>query len=364
VLRYTVKKNQSATFQIQEIEKLLRQQNALSGFALFVLPDESFDSKRQVTTFHDCLKSKFYPGLKVQCASAAKIKSFFHSFDTGGSGRLHEYRVPEERKPKFRSYLFNLVMEHLLVNRKWPYALAKNLHYDIYIGVDVHDRYAGFTFFFKNGEEIFFAYEPVPKKNRSQRAEKLKASLLIKVIYENLKTYIPKYAINPNGIIIIRDGRSFGEEDKALTSIVNSLAMDGLVNANILKYGVVDLYKQGAVPLRLASQTNAYDNLENPIAGSYKLFDSKEGFIFNTGYPFQLRGTAKPLHLCLKAGNAEFVKVLEDIFCQSMLAFSAPDLSNSLPITLKLIDTLLEPLSTVVETADEDEELEDAISDN
>ena len=68
VIRYKVLENQSATYQIQEIEKVLQQQNALSGFALFVLPDVSYDSKRHIKNFHDCLKSKFYPGLKVQCA--------------------------------------------------------------------------------------------------------------------------------------------------------------------------------------------------------------------------------------------------------------------------------------------------------
>ena len=255
-------------------------------------------------------------------------------------------------------------MEHLIVNRKWPFALAKNLHYDIYIGVDVHERYAGFTFFFKNGEQIFFFHEQVPKKNKSQRAEKLKATLLYKMIYEKLKLFIPMYAVNPNGIIIIRDGRSFGEEEKALNSTIDSLAADGLVNKTSLKYGVVDLHKQSAVPLRIASQTNSYNNLENPISGAYKLFNSVEGFIYNTGYPFQIPGTAKPLHLSLKAGNVDFLKIMEDAFCQNMLAFSAPDRSSSLPVTIKLIDTLLEPLSATVEVIEEEEEFEDVLINN
>lgn len=255
-------------------------------------------------------------------------------------------------------------MEHLIVNRKWAFALSKNLHYDIYIGVDVHERYAGFTFFFKNGEHIFFFPEQVPKKNKSQRAEKLKAALLYKMIYEKLKLFIPKYAANPNGIVIIRDGRSFGEEEKALNSVIESLTADGLVNTNTLKHGVIDLHKQSAVPLRLASHTNSYNNLENPIAGAYKLFDSSEGFIYNTGFPFQIPGTAKPLHLSLKTGNIEFLKAMEDIFCQSMMAFSAPDRSNSLPVTIKLIDTLLEPLAATVEIVEEEDEFEEVTINN
>jgi len=364
VLRYKVKEGQANTFTVQEIEKMLRQQNALSGFALFILPDDKGeDSRRRVKTFHDCLKSKFYPALKVQCASAFKIKTFFRSFSTStGAKTSYEYKVPEDKKPMFRPYLFNLVMEHLIVNRKWPYALLNNLHYDIYIGIDVHDRFAGVTFFFKNGEKIFFTSEPVPRKNWKQRAEKLKAPLLVKMIYEKLKMYIPKYAPNPNGIVMVRDGRSFGEEDKALITIISTLSADCLLDITSVKSAVVDLYKQSAVPLRLASQTNSYNNLDNPIAGAFKVFGDTEGFIYNTGYPFQIRGSAKPLHLSLKSGNAVFMKIMEDLFCQSMLAFSAPDRSNSLPVTIKLIDTLLEPLASTAEI--EEDEYEAIVTEN
>lgn len=364
VLRYKIKEGQANTFMVQEIEKMLRQQNALSGFALFILPDDKGqDSRRQAKTFHDCLKSKFYPALKVQCASAFKIKTFFRSFSTSASAKApYEYKVPEDKKPMFKSYLFNLVMEHLIVNRKWPYALKDNLHYDIYIGIDVHDRFAGVTFFFKNGEKIFFTSEPVPRKNWKQRAEKLKAPLLVKMIYEKLKIYIPKYAPNPNGIVIVRDGRSFGEEDKALMTIISSLSADSLLNTTSIMSAVVGLYKQSAVPLRLASQTDSYNNLENPVAGAFKLLGNAEGFIYNTGYPFQIRGSARPLHLSLKSGNAIFMKIMEDLFCQSMLAFSAPDRSNSLPVTIKLIDTLLEPLASTAEI--EEDEYEAIVTEN
>lgn len=361
VIRYPVRANQAATFQIQEIERLLKKQNALHGFALFVLPDMTSESARSIRGFHDCLKNKFYPDLKVQCASAYKISSFFRSFPSVDEQNIIEYKVPEDKKPKFKSYLTNLVLEHLIVNRKWPYALAKNLHYDIYVGIDVHDRYAGFTFFFKNGENIFFFPEQVPLKNRSQRSEKLKANLLTKVIYEKLKMFIPKFCPAPNGIVIIRDGRSFGEENKALTNVINSLATDNLIDVNKIKYSVVDLHKQSAVPMRIASHTNGFNKLENPMAGAFKKVNETEGFLYNTGFPFQIRGSAKPLHLTQVVGNTEFLKVIEDIFCQSILAFSAPDRSNSLPITIKLIDALLEPLSGAIEVAEEDEEFEDSL---
>lgn len=358
VIRYKTDATKAVVYQVQDIEKVLKAQGALSGFALFVLPDVKIRSKRQITIFHDLLKSKFYPDLKVQCVSGYKISNFFQAFTSTGE---IEYRVPEHHKPKFRSYLNNLVFEHLLMNRKWPFALAGNLHYDIYIGIDVHDRYAGFTFFFKNGQQIFFASEQVPKKGKSQRAEKVKAGLIHKVIYEKLKQYIPLYAPDPNSIIIIRDGRSFGEEEKALSSVITELEKEGIVNADNLKPGVVDLHKQSIIPFRIASQTDSFNHLENPAAGTYKLIKGTEGFLFNTGYPFPIPGTAKPLHISLKTGELNFLHIMEDLFHQSMLAFSAPDRSNALPITIKLIDTLLEPLAAA---SDHEEEEEEDDSDN
>lgn len=356
IIRYPVKDGYAATLQVQEIEKALRAQNALRGFALFILPDLVTDSKRMITTFHNALKSKFYPDLKVQCASAFQIRSYFQAYPQAGSSDLMEYKVPEMNKGKFRSYLFYLILQHLIINRKWPFALAKDSHYDIYIGVDVHDRYAGFTFFLKNGENIFFTHERVMKKMTGQRAEKLTTGLLYNKLYDKLKTFISSNCPSPNGIVIIRDGKSFDEEHQALEKVLVTLGNEGYLGSGQPKYGVVDLHKQSVFPLRIAAENNGFDKLENPKAGTYKLLNATEGFVFNTGYPFALRGSAKPLHLSLKWGNVDFIKVLEDVFCQSMLAFSAPDRSSSLPITIKLIDTLLEPLALAAELEEINEE--------
>ncbi len=345
VIRYPIKSNQAITFQIQEIEQVLMRQNALNGFALFILPDFTFESKKYIKTFHDCLKNKFYPNLKVQCASGSKMQSYFELYPAPESASLKEFRVPEALKPKFASYLFNLSLEHLNVNRKWSYALVKNLHYDIYIGIDVHERHAGFSFFFKNGEHIFFFPVRVPLKNKSTRAEKLKAKLITDVILPQLQQFIPELCPNPNGIVIIRDGRSFGEEIKALESVVFQLHDAGFVKKETMRYGVIDLHKQSSMPLRIGSHTTGHNKLENPVAGAFKVIGDREAFLYNTGFPFQIRGSAKPLNISLKEGNIEFLKALEDVFCQCMLAFSAPEKSNSLPITIKLIDVLLEPLS-------------------
>lgn len=352
VITYDAKPQLAATLQVSELDKKLREYDALDGFALFILPDLNKSSNRAAKNFHDCLKNKFFPELKFQCASATKVKSFYGSYANKDKG--YEIRLHQDKEHSFRSYLFNLVNEFLLVNRKWPYALLNKLHYDIYIGIDVHERYAGFTFFYKNGEHIIFDYERVPKKTSTNRSEKLRKDLIINKILPKLELHIPNYAPNPNGIVIVRDGRSYGEEEIALDEVIDKLADKNLVEKDTIKRGVIDLHKQSAIPLRIGSETSGYNKLENPRAGSYKFINpANEGFLFNTGYPFEIRGTAKPLHLIKQSGDLDFKLVMEDLFAQTMLAFSAPDRSNSLPIIIKLIDTFLEPLAA----AFEDEEI-------
>lgn len=357
VITYTAKPQLAATLQVKEIEELLKKQNALDGFALFILPDLQKQHNRSIKTFHDCLKNKFFPDLKFQCASAYKIKSFYQPYtNNNNGGRIIEHRLIPNMEYKFKSYLFNLVIEYLLVNRKWPFSLVNNLNYDIYIGIDVHERYAGFTFFYKNGENIFFDHKRVAKKTAGNRFEKLKKDFIAEMLLKKLENHIPKYASNPNGIVIVRDGRSFGEEELALNEVIEQLAAKCIVNTETLKKGVIDLHKQSAIPLRIASGTNGYNKFENPRAGSYKFTKLNESFLFSTGYPFQIPGTAKPLHLILQSGDIDFKLAMEDLFAQTMMAFSAPDRSNSLPIIIKLIDTFLEPLAAAFEDEIEEEE--------
>ena len=356
VITYTANPQLAATLQVKEIEDLLKKQNALDGFALFILPDLQRQQSRSIKTFHDCLKNKFFPDLKFQCASAYKIKSFYQPYTNNHNGRMIEHRLIPNMEYKFKSYLFNLVMEYLLVNRKWPFALVNNLHYDIYIGIDVHERYAGFTFLYKNGENIFFDHKRVAKKTAANHYEKLKKDFIAEMLLKKLESHISKYAPNPNGIVIVRDGRSFGEEELALNEVIQKLANKGLVNTKTLKRGVIDLHKQSSIPLRIASGTNGYSKFENPRAGSYKFIKPNESFLFSTGYPFQIPGTAKPLHLILQSGDIDFKLAMEDLFAQTMMAFSAPDRSNSLPVIIKLIDTFLEPLAAAFEDEIEEEE--------
>lgn len=361
LIPYKINGSQSATFQTQEIEKTLQKHNATSGFALFLFDDLKSPGKRKIEAFHDCLKKKFFPNLKFQCASSRNLRWYFEQVTDTVKGIV--YKPMPKVIDKFKSYLFYLVMEYLKINNKWAYALAKNPNYDVWIGVDVQDRYVGLTFFYRNGENIVFRYREIPRKTGKLRDEKIPANIIREVIMQNLETQIPLFVPNPNGVVLLRDGRSFDEEVTAFENTLKELKNKGIITNPNFKWGVVELHKKTALPLRAACRSTGFAGLENPQAGAYRIIGGVEAFLFNTGYPFRVPGTVNPIVLFKSAGNLDFEKAVQDIFGQCMLAFSAPDRSNNLPITIKLIDSFLEPLSDTIETGD-DEQLESVNSED
>ncbi len=359
LITYKFNPGDSATFQVNEIAKEFSSKGIIRGFALFLLPFNEKSSNRKIKNFHDCLKKKFFPDIKFQCASIAQISSYFYSVKVEQNLLKYEHR--NDVIDKYKSYLFYLLMEFLVVNRKWPYALNNNMNYDIYIGIDVHERYAGFSFLYKNCENIFFDYKEIPliAGDPRKRAEKIKAEAITPILYEKLSSHIPDYAPNPNGIVLIRDGKSFGQEEISLQKVIEQLHIKGLINKDTIKWGVLDLFKKTVTPIRMVSVDDSSDKMENVISGSYKIINGNTGFIFNTGYPFKIRGTANPIHLHLKTGNIDFTDALQDVFSQTILSFSAPDKPNSLPVSIKLIDSFLAPVAAnFQDISDELEEVE------
>jgi hypothetical protein len=342
LITYKDLRSTSAYKQYQEIKTALNANGVTHGKALFVLPEEREGSGQYIKNLHDCVKKNFYRSVQFQCAASHKIASFFRSYFEKG---IVVYRLAEDSLRSYRSYVANLFFEHLIINQRWPYALSKNLNYDIYIGLDVHDHYAGFTFFYRNGEKIVFDFVEVSNKTGTYRNEKISARVITERLLDNLKRHIPAHAKNPNGIVLVRDGRSFGEEPKALKLVIEELSRLGLVNKESLQYGIVDIHKSTSMPYRVALDTNGFPSLVNPISGTYKMFNNRMGFLFTTGYPFKINGTVHPIQVSLVEGSVDMEKVMNDIFNQCIMAFSAPDKGSSLPVVLKLIDTMIRPFA-------------------
>ena len=140
----------------------------------------------------------------------------------------------------------------------------------------------------------------------------------------------------PKSIVILRDGVSYGEEEKALSDALQRLTDANLLNKDEVKTGVIDVAKSTAVPVRAAAFNGNYRSLENPECGTYFFMNKKEAFIFNTGKPYSVPGTSKPIHVSFTCGNINFEKALEDIFRLTQITFSSPDRPTSLPSAVKV----------------------------
>jgi len=341
MIPYKFHKEKSVAEQVELIKKQMIEHGATSGYALFVLPDEDI-RKNYLRDMKDLLKQAMHPGIWFQCALASNLQKYFEPFESKKNNYLKEFRRIEETDSA--SYFDFLALEFLTLQRKWGYALAKPLHYDIYIGIDSAGRQAGFCIFFRNGEHIFFDYKLMPQKPGSVRTENIKDFQIVEIVLPILKRCIPQYAPNPNGIVIVQDGKSYGNAQKALELMIGELHKEGMVDKDKLEWGIVDLHKISATPLRMAVKNHGFHKLENPPAGAFKIYKHRkepEGFLFSTGFPFQVPGTVKPVQYILRDGNVNFDWVIEDLFRQTMMPFSAPNLSNSLPVCIKLIDTFL-----------------------
>jgi len=328
--------------QVEAILSAVAENELTHGYALLILPS------RAQSDLHNYIKKRLWPDIQCQCASADSIGSFYQN-------DRNNWVVKEESRQRYLSYLRYLALGVLMVNRKWISALSQPLNYDVYIGIDVLNHMAGFTYVYLGGEKTYFRSYPTPHK------EKLSARHLRKVLHDDLERDMHDLGISPRHVVIHRDGRSFSTEIKGLHDAIRSLKDGGVIGADTLA-GVVEIHKQSAYPLRMAEGIGL-DSLGNPRIGSWFRLSDKESIVCNTGAPFLQQGTAKPLHISIVDGTLEIERVLEDVFALSNLTWSAPDKCQRLPITVKLGDDFLRPIASPadVETAlygEEKEEVE------
>jgi hypothetical protein len=327
---YDDRKASSLYAQVQAIKNAIAHSHIDRGYALLVLPDRA---KRDL---HNHMKRELWPNLQFQCATASKIRSYYE-WDSNKS----TYLPAPDWAYKLASYVQNCAFGMMVVNRKWLWALATPLHYDVYIGIDVLNGMAGFTFVYNNGQQIFFRNYPCKQK------ERLTTPQLRDVLLKHLPEDLSELHLHPRSIVIHRDGRTFTSELNGLQRAMQELKSKGILSREIL-VGVVDIRKTTADHLRLV-QGESLERAHNCTVGSYYVLGNKEGIICTTGWPFRFPGTAKPLAVVIPEGDLDISQVLEDIFSLSQLVFTAPDKCARLPLTVKLADDFLEPIASKVE---------------
>jgi hypothetical protein len=320
--------------QITALKRAIAENGISRGYALLVLP------RRADPGLHNYMKQEMWPDLQFQCATAERIRSFY---EVSGNGEAH---VLSEREGRFVSYVRNCALGMMIVNRKWLWSLATPLHYDVYVGIDVLNGMAGFTFIYQNGERMIF------RNYRCKQRERLTSRQLREILVKHLREDVRALGIRPRSIVVHRDGRSFGSEFSGPDAAITDLQFDGTLPSDLV-VGVVDIRKTTADCLRIVEGENE-SAFGNPTFGSHYVSGTTEGVVCTTGWPFRFPGTAKPLAVSIVKGPLNIEWVLEDLFALAQLAFAAPDKCSRLPATVKLSDDLLEPIASEI---DEEEAL-------
>ena len=336
---YSTKNTPFAHKVYTDLKRYIEQNNLSGGNAIFVLPENIGDDGTFLRSLHKIIKKELFDTIKIKCVSTSSLKRYLKM---GVKEKYPlSYSVPDGLMRNFISYQTNTLFEHLIINKKWPFALAENLNHDLYIGIDAHEFYAGFCFFFGNGEKIVFEVDKVSKGTGTFRNEKINYKVISDKIFSVLSRHLTVNDIKPKSIIILRDGVSYGEEEKALCDAIQRLALSKSLDPNNIQTGVIDVAKSSSVPVRAASFNGNYRSLENPNCGTYFFMNKNDAFIFNTGYPYHVPGSSNPIHVSFTCGTIDFEKALEDIFRLTQITFSSPDRPTSLPLPLKLVDTLI-----------------------
>jgi hypothetical protein len=338
VYQYPMKSYPYASKVFSDLRNFILEKGLTGTNAIFVLPESKGDGGRFNKFLHNIIKKEFFKQVNFKCVSATKLNRYLR---LGQSSKSTHYFVPDGMMRDFKSYLANTLFEHLIINKKWPYALAKNLNNDLYIGIDAHEFYAGFCFFFGNGETIVFDVDKTAKSTGTFRNEKINFRVIEDKIVDVLQRNLEIGEFNPKSIVILRDGISYGEEEKALHNALHRLEENKLLNKGEVKTGVIDIAKSSIIPVRAASFVGVSNSLENPESGTHFYMDKNNAFIFNTGAPYKVPGSSNPIYVSFTCGNIDFEKTLEDIFILTQITFSSPDRPTSLPLPLKLIDTLI-----------------------
>jgi hypothetical protein len=299
-IRWILYDDQQATSlhrQVEAIKTAITANAITHGYALLVLPERAHPG------LHNYIKRALWPHLQIQCATAAAILRYAQASGTG--------RNAPDLMRKFDSYVRHCAFGMLVVNRKWPWALAAPLHYDVYMGIDVLNRVAGVTFVFEGGRRIIF------RDHESRQVEQLTARQLRSIIAQDLGAHLTAFGIRPRTFIVHRDGRSFSSEIDGVFSGVEDLQRRQLLPLDVT-VGIVDIRKATADHLRLV-EGHRLDEVQNPIVGSYAVLTPREGTVCTTGRPYRFPGTAHPLAVEIREGALDIAWVLEDVYALAQL---------------------------------------------
>jgi hypothetical protein len=264
------------------------------------------------------------------------IKGAYTSeLDRSGNRR---YCVRREERGRLGGYVRNVALSKvLLANSRWPFALAARLHADVVIGLDVKHHTCGLLAINSTGDRVV---DWIETSNQKERLREDQSAVLVERVLRRIAAYQP----GARHIALQRDGRSWATEGRGAKRAIARLKTEGLLPEDAA-LTIVEVLKTSRAPMRFfdVSRRGAdHEWIENPEVGSTFFADGQEAYICTTGRAFPRPGTSRPLHIRRVEGPLDLRMCSEDVYALSCLTWSRPDDCSRYPITIRLLDRLLE----------------------
>lgn len=315
----------------QQAQLILKACASTSGYALLILPERR---PSEVRRLHDYVKRTLWHQLQTQCALAPKIASFYCRIQKRG---FEDWVVRNSANKDYTSYLRQLALAYLIVNRKWLWKLGVGtLKHDLHIGIDVYKGTAVFTFIHKDADLIAFDLR------KANRQELLSPELLCDALVSNLERDLKLTGFRPAKIIVSRDGLCSEGEERGIDAAFKCLKQRGLT-APDPQVGVIEVRKLSSNRLRLYRWMG--NRFQNPEMGTFHTLSDHEMILANTGDPLLRRGTALPLYLVSKSASLKLEDVAADFYALSHLGFTAPGICHRVHFPIELADLILKESS-------------------
>ena len=325
--------------QVRAVHAAIQRRNAKpTGYCLAVLPHRAHPQLAATLT-GDLAAS---PPLHVACVHKDSFRRFFESpSKTEGERRaLWSLRRDRRTSGRAKGYFRNVALKLLILNNKWPFVLAENggvLDRTLYVGLDVLNGTAGFTFMARGGRECFF------RSSGAARPEKVSGRLVFGTLTAAFDDARSILGTMPERAVLLRDGRLFPGEMKGFEQ--------ACVEAGISRASSVEIPKRSAAGHRLfeVQGRGMRQHITNPKIGTWLRLSDEEALVATTGYPFSLPGSAQPLLVRRRSGDEPIERLAEDVFALTQLAWTAPDRPIRDPFVLRYTDQRLRSVGAEID---------------
>jgi len=334
----------------EAIEKKTRERlERPSGYCLAIL---TANADPELPAYLTSKLSQTTPPLHVACIHLDSFTQFYIP-DPGGDGWHLDTSHPDIGRAK--GYIRNVAVKLLLLNNRWPFVFIDRetrLPNTLFIGFDVLNAVAGFTFVGNGGRICFF----VPTD--SEEKESISGRKVKTIIKDHIVQLPEAYGWSPQSVVLVRDGRLYEGELKGFQQAMNDLRI------RIKTACAVEIPKRSALGVRFFDETRnnaGRIRIRNPRLGCWFRLNEDEVVICTTGWPFTIQGTSMPLTIRKKWGTVDVTQLGEYMFDLAQLAWTAPDRPARYPLVIRYTDMRLEAIAATFDEEETEFGPEDAV---